>query len=1182
MKKLLLVVATLLCFAGCTQYDDTELRDSISELDKRLSAVEKVQNAYKNNLFITSIVQIENGYTITFSDGSTATITNGADGKDGVNGTDGKDGADGKDGVNGTDGEDGADGDTLIQSITIGESEVTFVLTDGRTFSIPLYGALSVAFDIAESVVVAPNSTIQIGYTIESNIKDVTVEVVSSADIKAKVVKGDNLTGTISITTGDVVDEYSKVVVFVSNGEKVVMRSITFEEAGLQVADNSTKTAPAEGGEVVLEYLTNVDCEVVIPEDAKSWISVVPTTRAMEKQTITLKLEPNEGYYRSATVTVQSLDGTLKLEYQVEQDGESTQIPDNEIWYVSTNNKPISLTRVLGFGAKIISHTHNEGLNIIKFDGPVLNIPEYLFVVDKGSQYLKQIYLPTSLKSISKAAFYNCMSLIDLHIPNKVETVGDQAIMNCYALKTITIPSSVKNIGSGLLNCCSSLESILGDNKYISEDKRMIIIDGVLNSIAPAGLTKFTIPSNVSIVGYGVFGSINSLETIDIPNSVIEIQDRAFDFCTGLKEVNIPNSVKSIGQWAFRGTKATSIHIPESVESIGNAAFNECPNLKSFSGKFATDDGIMLIINGEIISALKNGIVNLSIPSNVKHIGGQMFCEVRSLETVTISEGVEIIDIQAFAYNPNLRTINIPNSVMSLGAGIVHGCPKLEHITGKYTSDDGRCIITDGILNSFAPANLTEYTLPNDVTIIGSMAFSDNFSELKTVHLPEGLVTIADRAFRYSGLETITLPSTLKYLYAEAFYGSNALKTIYCKSLFPPAFVGCDDRWETVFGDIHPNAVIYVPEKQVEQYKREWSWYSSIIKGYDFDDLPQIDYYYSTDFSADGDVTTLQTATQGGGIDIVLMGDGYSDRQIADGTYASVMQSAYEKFFSVEPYKSHKELFNVYYVNVVSATEGYEYGNTALDGYFGNGTLVGGDDSAAMNYALNAIEESRLDNANIVVMMNSENYAGTCYMYYPSGVNDYGGGVSVSYFPVGTEPAQLEQLLHHEACGHGFAKLADEYAYEYMGAVPADYVSQTQTQQRDWGWWKNVDFTSDPAAVLWAKFIADERYKYDGLGAFEGGLTYWSGVWRPTEDSIMRYNVGGFNAPSREAIYYRIHKLAYGDSWTYDYEKFVEWDAINRKSSAAQAASRPMVFKQYEPTAPPVVVGKSWREALGR
>ena len=80
----------------------------------------------------------------------------------------------------------------------------------------------------------------------------------------------------------------------------------------------------------------------------------------------------------------------------------------------------------------------------------------------------------------------------------------------------------------------------------------------------------------------------------------------------------------------------------------------------------------------------------------------------------------------------------------------------------------------------------------------------------------------------------------------------------------------------------------------------------------------------------------------------------------------------------------------------------------------------------------------------------------------------------------------------------------------------------------------------------------------------------------------MRYNVGGFNAPSREAIYYRIHKLAYGDSWTYDYEKFVEWDSINRKSSAAQAASLPMVFKQYEPTAPPVVVGKSWREALGR
>ena len=142
-------------------------------------------------------------------------------------------------------------------------------------------------------------------------------------------------------------------------------------------------------------------------------------------------------------------------------------------------------------------------------------------------------------------------------------------------------------------------------------------------------------------------------------------------------------------------------------------------------------------------------------------------------------------------------------------------------------------------------------------------------------------------------------------------------------------------------------------------------------------------------------------------------------------------------------------------------------------------------------------------------------------------------------------------------------------------------------QQNNWGWWKNVDFTSDPAQVRWSYFLEDKRYQYEGLGCFEGGMTYWRGVWRPTEYSIMHSNYGGFNAPSREAIYYRIHKLAYGDSWEYDYEEFVQWDAINRTSYAeestmAAAACRKRinyVERTFEPIASPVIINKSWRDA---
>ena len=221
-----------------------------------------------------------------------------------------------------------------------------------------------------------------------------------------------------------------------------------------------------------------------------------------------------------------------------------------------------------------------------------------------------------------------------------------------------------------------------------------------------------------------------------------------------------------------------------------------------------------------------------------------------------------------------------------------------------------------------------------------------------------------------------------------------------------------------------------------------------------------------------------------------------------------------------------------------------------------------------------------MDEALIIVVMNSDAYAGTCYMYWPNVVDGYGNGLTISYFPLGTDDVMLAGLICHEAGGHGFAKLADEYAYEHMGTISSSTVSEHRIQQDNWGWWKNVDFTSDPAQVRWSYFLEDERYANQGLGVFEGGLTYWSGVWRPTYKSIMLQNTGGFNAPSREAIYYRINKLAYGTDWKYDYETFVEFDEASRKRSSADQKTRAnYVERTYEPTAPPVVINRSWREA---
>ena len=336
--------------------------------------------------------------------------------------------------------------------------------------------------------------------------------------------------------------------------------------------------------------------------------------------------------------------------------------------------------------------------------------------------------------------------------------------------------------------------------------------------------------------------------------------------------------------------------------------------------------------------------------------------------------------------------------------------------------------------------------------------------------------------------------------------------------------------------------------------------------------------YESSDYSADGTVHTLQKATRGAGIDIVLMGDGYSDRLIADGTYASVMQRATEAFFSEEPYKSFRDCFNVHYIDVVSKNERYT-AETAFETWYGTGTRVGGDDKKAVEYARKVIPDTRMDEATLIVLMNRDYYAGTCYMDRPED-GSYLGGLSISYFPVSSIEETFSGILQHEACGHGFGKLADEYYYASYGAIPQSAI-ESYRETAAFGWWRNGDFTSDPAAVKWSAFLTDDRYSAEGLGVYEGAFTYYYGAWRPTYNSIMNNNTGGFNAPSRYAIWYRIGKLAYGSEWNGTYEDFVAWDAINRTHAATSgrnAQKRNYVEKDFPPLAPPVVVNRSWRD----
>uniref|UniRef100_UPI00405612AD leucine-rich repeat protein n=1 Tax=Alistipes sp. TaxID=1872444 RepID=UPI00405612AD len=135
-------------------------------------------------------------------------------------------------------------------------------------------------------------------------------------------------------------------------------------------------------------------------------------------------------------------------------------------------------------------------------------------------------------------------------------------------------------------------------------------------------------------------------------------------------------------------------------------------------------------------------------------------------------------------------------------------CFSLPAFYGKFASSDNRCLIVDGVLNSFAiGCGATEFTVPNSVTSIGNDVFNCHY-----------------------GLESITIPNSVTSIGDRAFSSCMRLTSVYCKPTTPPT---------GGYGMFYNNASgrkIYVPRNSVEAYKSADGWkdYADYIEGYDF------------------------------------------------------------------------------------------------------------------------------------------------------------------------------------------------------------------------------------------------------------------------------------------------------------------------------------------------------------
>ena len=1214
------------------------IEDLCSKLNENISSLQIIVEVLQENDFITSVSPVvENGetigYLITFTKNGTITIYNGKDGVDGKDGyipqigvkqdIDGiyywtiddewlldnsgnkikAQGSDGKDGIfpqfkieggrwfisvdNGKTWSDTgqATGDSFFKDIEITDTAVVFTLANGAEFIIERAATLSIEFEVDDLVVMDVNSTRSVRYTIESESDDIDVEVISSSDIKAKVTRSGLLTGTVDITTGQTIDEYSKVVVFVSDGTQVKMRTIHFEKTGLEIIDSSIKEISNEGGTVDLEFMTNIECHAEIPEEASSWISLA-ATKSMERQSISLQITPNLGEDRQATVIIAAESSDLSLIYTIKQSADpSIQIQSER-------------------GALIAFYKATNGDNWIRKDNWCSDRPldEWYGIYTNDKGYVKEIILPAnrmSGKLPDEIGVFTELERLDLGIsvssgdPNNNAVSGQipASIGNLVKLRSLilscndftgSIPEEIGNLvklqeleldhnrlSGNIPECIGNLFDLYNLDLGVNE----------LSGNIPASIGNLTNLTNLTLFYNQLSGEIpseignltqlqyltllsNNL-TGKIPEGIGNLVElRTVSLQSNQLSGEIPYSIGNLTKLErlSLSSNALSGEIPE---SIGNME-----SLRSFDiGNYSVGAG------GGDVSGGENG----SSGNDMSGIIPESFYSLKNLENfsaINCNFSGEIPD--ALWSMPSLKTLTLDGNKLtgSISPAIAnaHNLVQLwlENNLLSGPIPDEICSLT----------NLEELRLGNSTLLLnGSRIEEYNHFE---GGIPENIGNLSKlRKLELSNCGLVgTIPESLcKLTNLESFMVSNATNSKVFNNIVGtiPKGIGnlkkIQSFWvgeNNMTGNI-PVEFAYLPNLEsliLNGNKFTWSPDVFILPQQDGYVL-YLDQYVSSDFSHDGEIMELQRASKGNGIDVVLLGDGFVDTDMTDGDYEQVMETAVKHLFSVEPMSSLRDYFNVFAVKAVSKNEGIvSGGETVFGSKYGGGTLISGDDAKCMEYA-SKIEGIDLGETLIVVILNDTKYAGTAYMY--------DNNLGIAYCPIvdGLESEGFAEIIHHEAIGHGFAKLADEYFYEYMGTIPQDLVV-TYSAQKENGWWANADFTNDPATVSWNSFISDGRYSAEGLSVYEGAFTYPKGAFRPTEYSIMNENVGGFNVPSRNAIYKRAVELA-GEE--YRYEQFLEYDEINRRNEAITASRSKAAIRSKEkfiPLHPPVV--KEYKE----
>ena len=720
-------------------------------------------------------------------------------------------------------------------------------------------------------------------------------------------------------------------------------------------------------------------------------------------------------------------------------------------------------------------------------------------------------------------AFDQKKSLQRLVLPDKLNVIGSFAFNNCTSLAgSLLIPEGVTEIEWDAFNHCYGL------------------------------MGSLTLPSTLKKIGTSAFSNCQFICELRLPEQLIHIDGSAFYGCSGFYgNLILPDNLEYLGGWAFAYCSGFigNLVIPQKITSIYGSTFQSCLGL---NGTLTLPDGISIIEEQAFMECPFRG--ELVLPNELRTIESSAFMFSQFSGTLKLPEKLTIIGGQAFSGCSRLSgVLEIPKSVLGIGARAFQGCDNIE---GIILPENLESIASDAFGCCF---NISSIVCKNPIppTVL-SGAFNgvpkDNF----TLEVPESAVEQYRAAPGWSEFKRIAAHRELvcRPAFAEAINAET--KRTLVLNAESDWVVDSIPAWCTL------SAMSGSKKTELTLTLHELPKGSADRSGYIVFRLTGKDYthrcrvvQYNYDAYDENEVVTLQEHTAGNGVNLVFLGDGFNAEEVANGTYLTTMKEQVERFFDIEPYRTYRDYFNVYTAIAVSPESGIGTVNTIRYTKFET-TFTGGvglkcdyDATFAYTLAMNtSVTRENLNQSLIIMTPNSTDYGGICQMW--------ADGSAIAFCPLSDYgyPMDSRGVIQHEAGGHGFGKLGDEYIYHNAFIDFCDCTCCGHVDAVNWakslGWYENLSLTGKMHEVPWSHLIFHEKYS-DIVDVFEGGYMHNRGVYRSEQNSCMNNDIPYYSTISREAIVRRILTYA-GEEYTF--EKFVAKDSRDATVTAKSTTDK--------------------------